>query len=111
MAEHLTNIGGEWIKEAHCRKANIDTNLFFPDRGSPTNIARQLCSPCEVKTECLNYALDNNLDTGIWGGTSGRQRRDLKRQRKVRLGWQPKVSSTSSLFLTAPKPRSGRDSQ
>lgn len=82
MAEHLLNTDSDWIQHAHCRNEQIDPKLFFPERYEKHPGAAVLCGPCEVKAECLNYALENNLWVGIWGGKSGRQRRDLQRARR-----------------------------
>lgn len=72
----------EWFERAYCRVKKIDPALFFPERGASSRTAEQLCEPCTVKTECLSYSLDNNLWIGIWGGKSGRQRRDIQQSRR-----------------------------
>jgi WhiB family transcriptional regulator, redox-sensing transcriptional regulator len=43
---------------------------------------RALCAQtdCEVRAECLEYALENDERFGIWGGLSERERRRIKRQ-------------------------------
>lgn len=68
-----------WILEAACRGTN--PNLFFPPRGSNTQMtnAKQICSTCPVRPECLQYALDNHCTHGVWGGTSERERRRIRR--------------------------------
>jgi WhiB family redox-sensing transcriptional regulator len=66
----------DWMADANCRGLNPD--LFFPNRGEPTDDLRQICRRCDVQTECLDYALDNNEDKGFWGGLSGRERRQIK---------------------------------
>ena len=70
-----------WYRRAACR--NSDTNLFFPKRGdiTPVTAARAICATCPVKTECLQYALDTVEMAGIWGGTTERERRRLRRDR------------------------------
>lgn len=45
--------------------------------------AKRICRDCPVVSECLEYALSNNLnetDDGIWGGMTPGERRELKRQ-------------------------------
>ncbi|MEO5723509.1 MAG: WhiB family transcriptional regulator, partial [Ilumatobacteraceae bacterium] len=42
--------------------------------------AKQVCSECPVSVGCLEYALETNQDSGIWGGTSEEERRVLRRQ-------------------------------
>ena len=42
--------------------------------------AKQVCGECPVKVDCLDYALETNQDSGIWGGTSEEERRTLRRR-------------------------------
>ena len=53
---------------------------FFPEKGGSTREAKKVCRACEVRTECLEYALQHDERFGIWGGLSERERRKLKRQ-------------------------------
>lgn len=68
----------EWRDRANCRSVN--TSLFFPERGVSVEQARQVCQGCEVREDCLDYALENNERHGIWGGLSERQRRMMRRE-------------------------------
>jgi WhiB family redox-sensing transcriptional regulator len=70
-----------WMSEARCRDLNPD--IFFPEDGSGVAVAKAYCGECSVKGACLNYALDNHIDHGVWGGTSERQRRRLQRLRRI----------------------------
>lgn len=67
-----------WQTKALC--AQTDPEAFFPDKGGSTREAKRVCAKCEVRQECLGYALDNDERFGIWGGTSERDRRRLRRQ-------------------------------
>lgn len=60
----------------------VDPELFFPDRGESAEAAKAVCAGCAVRQRCLEYALDHNERHGIWGGTSERDRRRLRRQRR-----------------------------
>ena len=42
--------------------------------------AKRICTTCEVRAECLEYALEHDERFGIWGGLSERERRRLKRR-------------------------------
>ena len=66
-----------WHERALC--AQTDQEAFFPEKGGSTREAKRVCSSCEVKVECLEYALENDERFGIWGGLSERERRRLKR--------------------------------
>ncbi len=63
-----------------CRGA--DPDLFFPEQGVSLEPAKRICGDCAVKDECLEYALDNRERFGVWGGTSERERRRLRRERR-----------------------------
>ncbi|MDP8970843.1 MAG: WhiB family transcriptional regulator [Actinomycetota bacterium] len=66
-----------WAHKARCLMADPDT--FFPEKGGSTREAKRICAGCEVRAECLEYALANEERFGIWGGLSERERRKLKR--------------------------------
>jgi len=67
-----------WQERALC--AQTDPEAFFPEKGGSTREAKKVCSGCEVRAECLDYALENDERFGIWGGLSERERRKLKRR-------------------------------
>mgnify|MGYP002737197095 FL=1 len=68
----------EWQERALC--AQTDPEAFFPEKGGSTREAKRVCLSCEVRGECLEYALANDERFGIWGGLSERERRRLKKQ-------------------------------
>ena len=68
----------EWQERALC--AQTDPEAFFPEKGGSTREAKKICTGCEVRTECLEYALAHDERFGIWGGLSERERRRLKRR-------------------------------
>jgi len=67
-----------WQERALC--AQTDPEAFFPEKGGSTREAKRICVGCEVKSECLEYALMHDERFGIWGGLSERERRRLKRE-------------------------------
>jgi WhiB family redox-sensing transcriptional regulator len=69
-----------WMLEGHCRGA--DTRAFFPSNGLGVEAAQRICEGCPVRIECLEYALLNRIDQGVWGGASERERRRILRQRR-----------------------------
>jgi WhiB family redox-sensing transcriptional regulator len=69
----------DWMDDAACRgRTDVE---FFPEVGyngkAPKALA--LCNNCPVKDDCLDFALENNIEHGIWGGTNPRQRKQLRR--------------------------------
>jgi WhiB family redox-sensing transcriptional regulator len=68
----------EWQERALC--AQTDPEAFFPEKGGSTREAKRICSGCEVRNECLEYALANDERFGIWGGMSERERRKQRRR-------------------------------
>lgn len=67
-----------WQERALC--AQTDPEAFFPEKGGSTREAKKVCLGCDVRGECLQYALDNEERFGIWGGLSERERRKLKKK-------------------------------
>ncbi len=67
-----------WQTDALC--SQTDPEAFFPEKGGSTRDAKRIGSSCDVRGECLEYALGNDERFGIWGGLSERERRKLKRQ-------------------------------
>jgi len=67
-----------WQEKALC--AETDPEAFFPEKGGSTREAKKICTGCEVRAECLEYALSNDERFGIWGGLSERERRRLRRR-------------------------------
>lgn len=67
-----------WQGDALC--AQTDPEAFFPEKGGSTREAKRICDSCEVRAECLSYALENDERFGIWGGLSERERRKLRRE-------------------------------
>ena len=67
-----------WQERALC--AQTDPEAFFPEKGGSTREAKRVCMSCDVRAECLSYALANDERFGIWGGLSERERRKLKKK-------------------------------
>src|SRR6187401_1399483 len=68
----------DWASRAACQADTPDA-LFV--RGAEQNKAKQVCAGCPVRTECLAEALDNQIEWGVWGGMTERERRALLRRR------------------------------
>lgn len=82
----------DWRVGAACR--DTDPDLFFPVGTTGPAIeqiasAKAVCGECDAQTDCLEFALATNQDSGVWGGTSEEERRKL---RKVWLARRRKAS-------------------
>lgn len=66
-----------WQERALC--AQTDPEAFFPEKGGSTRDAKKVCVGCDVRSECLEYALEHDERFGIWGGLSERERRKFKK--------------------------------
>lgn len=74
----------EWMLEARCRE--MPPAIFFPSDGVGVEVARRICEECPAKEPCLEYAIRNHIDHGVWGGASERERRRIARRRRVEAG-------------------------
>jgi WhiB family redox-sensing transcriptional regulator len=66
----------------------MDTNLFHPGAENAkaiTRDAQQVCARCEVRGECLEFALEHEEAHGIWGGLTPRGRARLLSERRRNL--------------------------
>lgn len=80
LAEMLGDDRLAWQSQANCQ--GLDPDLFFPERGASTREAKTVCGDCAVKGDCLEWALAAGEKFGIWGGTSERERRRLRKARR-----------------------------
>jgi WhiB family transcriptional regulator, redox-sensing transcriptional regulator len=77
-----TELVADWRARAAC--SGYPNSLFFPasegaDEASVER-AKSICLVCPVIEDCLEYALETNQRSGIWGGTSERERKSLRRK-------------------------------
>jgi WhiB family redox-sensing transcriptional regulator len=75
----------DWVHRARCK--NEDPELFFPigttgPAATQIEMAKAVCFACEVRGECLEWALVTGQDSGVWGGMSEEERRALRRARR-----------------------------
>ncbi len=80
-----------WANAALCQTTKPDELVV---RGAEQHKAKVVCGACPVRAECLAEALDNEIEWGVWGGLTERERRALLRKR-------PNVTSWRSLLETA----------
>ena len=77
----LLTTSAAWRARAACR--GEDPDLFFPHRGEDTSVPAAICARCPVTVECLDYAIDAHEKFGMWGGASERERRRIRRDRRL----------------------------
>jgi WhiB family redox-sensing transcriptional regulator len=78
----LSLANDDWRDVAACQ--DTDPDLFFPVGTTGPAIeqidaAKAVCESCEAKVPCLEFALQTNQDSGVWGGTSEEERRKVRR--------------------------------
>jgi WhiB family redox-sensing transcriptional regulator len=69
-----------WMQHGLCR--HVPPSTFFPNDGVGVELARGICSSCPVQARCLEYALVQRIDHGVWGGASERERRRILKRRR-----------------------------
>lgn len=67
-----------WMADAAC--AQVDPELWFPEKGGTSSIAKRICRTCPVQALCLEYALEHH-ELGVWGGTSEKQRKQMRSEK------------------------------
>lgn len=59
-----------------------DPSLFHPGEGPDIvrkqAVAKQICATCVVRKPCLDFALSQDSQHGIWGGTTPEERRRMR---------------------------------
>ncbi len=76
-------IDTSWRGVAACR--DTDPDLFFPVGTTGLAVvqieeAKAVCMGCPARVQCLEFSLRANQDSGVWGGTSEEERRQLRRR-------------------------------
>lgn len=71
-----------WREKAECKGMSL--SLFFPENERQSSLSRKnnkkiksICQSCSVQTNCLSYAIDNQIEYGIWGGFTSVERKEL----------------------------------
>lgn len=81
---------GDWkLEGAPCASGKHDPEMWFSMTPDLLSAAKSLCEGCPVRERCLNYAIDQRLSHGVWGGLTGderynyRQRLVMRRRRSL----------------------------
>jgi WhiB family redox-sensing transcriptional regulator len=66
----------------HAKCTDVPSATFFATDNAGIDMAKRVCAVCPVRRQCLEYALANHIDDGVWGGASERDRRRMQRHRR-----------------------------
>jgi WhiB family redox-sensing transcriptional regulator len=88
------------FEHAACRAGDVDPAIFFPVRGAPVEPAKAICRTCPHTAECLQLGITEPV--GIWGGTTERERRILRRHGS--LGVTLELETSVNGNGTSPEP-------
>lgn len=71
----------KWMADALCRQVDVG-DVFFPDVGGQKTAleAARICANCDVRKQCLDFAVRGDIREGVWGGTTPNARRKIRRQ-------------------------------
>jgi WhiB family transcriptional regulator, redox-sensing transcriptional regulator len=61
-----------WMDEGLCQET--DPEAFFVEKGGDTRPAKRVCAVCPVQRVCLDYAVAEQIQFGVWGGVSAKER-------------------------------------
>lgn len=82
----LDDLREDWRDDALCAQTAHGDD-FFPEKGpggvAQGNYAKAICGLCQVRTDCLAFALRTGEQHGIWGGLPPRARDELRRRRNL----------------------------
>ncbi|MCU1645260.1 MAG: Sporulation regulatory protein WhiB [Nocardia sp.] len=96
---NLDELGPQrWREQALC--AQTDPDAFFPEVGGSGRTGKRICEGCDVRKQCLDYALAHDQRFGIWGGMTEAERRRYSQQRRLGASTTPFI---------APEPHIGVD--
>ena len=73
-------MNASWRQRGAC--VGLDPDVFYPPTDEDAGEAKRICSTCQVREPCLEFALSTREAEGIWGGTTSRERRRMLRQRR-----------------------------
>lgn len=75
----INNNTADWQDGTPC--SSVVPDIWFPEKGESALPAKLICAGCDVREQCLQWALDNGEKFGIWGGKSELERRRMVKER------------------------------
>ena len=76
MSDYTPSRPQPWMADSAC--LTTDPDAFFPDKGAANKAALMVCADCPVRDACLNYAIQEHITIGIYGGTTAKQRKETR---------------------------------
>jgi hypothetical protein len=79
--------GGEqtWKDQGACAgDQTAGAMLYAAELKDQAAAAKRWCAACPVQQECLNYAIVNHEEFGVWGGVIESRRRNRRWQHRMR---------------------------
>ena len=94
--------------DAACAESDFNPDTWFPEairnpsvREQDTFIATAICGQCPHQVDCLQFALDNRIGDGIWGGKLPEERRQPNQSKSAVR--QAKLDAVRSLLARGMK--------
>lgn len=91
----------DWLDQAVC--GQTDPEAFFPEQGGSNAAARRTCMECDVRVQCLEWAIEMGEENGIWGGMTKDERREYAR--RTGLDYGAAAADLRQLMPSNPRPR------
>jgi WhiB family transcriptional regulator, redox-sensing transcriptional regulator len=106
-----TDFATDWRTRGACLAA--DPELFFPiSYSGPALVqleqAKSICTGCQVRQQCLDFALSTNQTHGVWGGTSPEERQSMRHRKLAMAGGLPGPRASHGRPGTAARSRPPR---
>ena len=86
----------DWFDKAVC--TSVGGELFFPELGVLPDDAKAICRSCEVRVECLAFAVENSTPEGVFGGFTERPRRKIARELAVGRSLEDIIAEDDAKF-------------
>ncbi len=79
LLRRLADLVPAWHRDAAC--AGEPVGIFLPGLGERNTAAMELCGRCPVRRDCLDWAIAEQINHGVYGGMSPAARRAHARGR------------------------------
>lgn len=80
---HREPLDDDWMARAICTPDTA--HLFFGETAADAEQAKGICEGCPVLVSCGEFALANNIEHGVWGAMAPKDRRKIRKGRRLRL--------------------------